>query len=155
MYARKERLNLRRYCKLGRSGGMPPPPPGKFSNFRGSEMPFPAFSAGPFQQINTEKKTMFSCLFYISSVYRYARYSIYRKKGKTVTPSRRLQATAEGETSTLQTGKYTKIMRKIYHSFRLNDKNAFRKLEIYNYIFDISNCVDRRICVYGRYSPDI
>ena len=53
------------------------------------------------------------------------------KKSKTVTPSRRLQATQKAKRSTLQTGKYTKIMRKIYHSFRFNDKNAFRKLDIY------------------------
>ena len=60
------------------------------------------------------------------------------KKSKTVTPSRRLQATQKAKRSTLQTGKYTKIMRKIYHSFRFNDKNAFRKLDIYIYFFDIS-----------------
>ena len=44
------------------------------------------------------------------------RYSVYAKKGKTVTPSRRLHA--KGETSTLQTSKYINIIRKIYQSNR-------------------------------------
>ena len=52
------------------------------------------------------------------------------KKSKTVTPSRRLQATQKAKRSTLQMDKYTKVVRKIYHSFRFNDKNAFRKLDI-------------------------
>ena len=43
---------------------------------------------------------------------------------------------AKGETSTLQTGKDTNIMRKIFQSSWVNDKNAFKKKRIY--IFQIS-----------------
>ena len=42
---------------------------------------------------------------------------------------------AKGETSTLQTGKDTNIMRNIFQSSWVNDKNAFKK---YIYIFQIS-----------------
>ena len=44
---------------------------------------------------------------------------------------RRLQA--KGETSTLH--KDTNIMRKIYQSFRVYDKNCFHKKISYNYIY--------------------
>lgn len=62
------------------------------------------------------------------------RWNVYRKKGKTVIPSRRLQA--GGKTSALQTGKCTKIMRKIYQSSWSNDKDAFRKWEKKFYCID-------------------
>ena len=61
MYVRKERLDLRRYCKQGESG-LPQP------KFKGSEMSFPAFSAGHFQEINTKENAIISCLIYISGV---------------------------------------------------------------------------------------
>ena len=61
MYVRKERLDLRRYCKQGESG-LPQP------KFKGSEMSFPAFSAGHFQKINTKENAIISCLIYISGV---------------------------------------------------------------------------------------
>ena len=64
------------------------------------------------------------CLIY-SSV-------IGRVKRENVTPSRRLQA--KGETSTLQTGKYTKTAQKIYKSSPFNDKNAFSKLILLAYM---------------------
>ena len=67
--------------------------------------------------------TVVSSLIYISSVI--DKVQCLRKKGKTVTPSRRLHA--KGETSTLQTSKYTNIIRKIYQSSRFNNKNAFTK----------------------------
>ena len=53
------------------------------------------------------------------------RYSVTGEQGKTLMSSRRLQE--KGETSSLQTGKDTNIMRQIYQSSRFNDKNAFRK----------------------------
>ena len=68
------------------------------------------------------------------------RYSIHGKEGKTVTLLRRLQA--KGETSTLH--KDTNIMRKIYQSFRVYDKNCFQKkyhIIIIVYIFKISAVV--------------
>ena len=67
-------------------------------------MPSPAFSAGHFQKIKTKKNAVINCLFYpsISSVVGKVR-TVYGKKGKTVTPSRRLQA--KGEMCTLQTSK--------------------------------------------------
>ena len=49
-----------------------------------------------------EGKCSFSFLFYSISGVRSARYNLYGKKGKTVTPSRKLQA--KGDTSSLQTG---------------------------------------------------
>ena len=49
-----------------------------------------------------------------------------------MTPSRRLQA--KGETSTLQTGKYTNTAQKIYKSSPFNDKNAFSKLILLAYV---------------------
>ena len=61
MYVRKERLDLRRYCKQGESG-LPQP------KFKGSEMSFPAFSTGHFQEINTKENAIISCLIYISGV---------------------------------------------------------------------------------------
>ena len=80
-----------------------------------------------------------SCFIYISSVI--GKVQCLRKKGKTVTPSRRLQA--KGVMSTLQMGKGTNIMRKIYQSSRFNEKTAFRKSKIYMY-FSVRN---------GRYAP--
>ena len=56
------------------------------------------------------------------------KYSFYGKEGKTETLLRRLQA--KGETSTLH--KDTNIMRKIYQSFRVYDKNCFQKKVQYN-----------------------
>ena len=50
-----------------------------------------------------ERKCSFSFFFYSISGVRSARYNLYRKKGKTVTPSRKLRA--KGDTSSLQTGK--------------------------------------------------
>ena len=50
-----------------------------------------------------ERKCSFSFFFYSISGVRSARYNLYGKKGKTVTPSRKLRA--KGDTSSLQTGK--------------------------------------------------
>ena len=52
--------------------------------------------------METKKNTVISCLFYPSLVL-LVRYSVYGKKGKTVTSSRRLQA--KDEMCTLQSGK--------------------------------------------------
>ena len=60
------------------------------------------------------------------------------KKGQNSDAIKKVTGNAEGETFTLQTGKYTKIVRKNYHSFPFNDKITFRKLEIHIYVFDIS-----------------
>ena len=49
------------------------------------------------------RKCSFSFFFYSISGVRSARYNLYGKKGKTVTPSRKLRA--KGDTSSLQTGK--------------------------------------------------
>ena len=49
-----------------------------------------------------KENAVISCLFYPSLVFS-VRYSVYGKKGKTVTPSRRLQA--KGEMCTVQTAK--------------------------------------------------
>ena len=50
-----------------------------------------------------ERKCSFSFFFYSISGVRSARYNLYGKKGKTVTPPRKLRA--KGDTSSLQTGK--------------------------------------------------
>ena len=50
-----------------------------------------------------ERECSFSFFFYSISGVRSARYNLYEKKGKTVTPSRKLRA--KGDTSSLQTGK--------------------------------------------------
>ena len=67
-------------------------------------MPSPAFSAGHFQKIKTKENAVINCLFYpsISSVVGKVR-TVYGKKGKTVTPSRTLQA--KDEMCSLQMGK--------------------------------------------------
>lgn len=57
------------------------------------------------------------------------------KRGQNSDAIKKVTGNAEGETFTLQTGKYTKIVRKNYHSFPFNDKIAFRKLEIYIYMY--------------------
>ena len=64
--------------------------------------------------MNTKENALISSLIYISAVIGKAK--CLRKKCKTVTPSRRLQA--EDEMSTLQRGKNTNMMRKIYQSSR-------------------------------------
>ena len=63
-----------------------------FLNFQG------AFSVNKY-----ERKCSFSFFFYSISGVRSARYNLYGRKGKTVTPSRKLRA--KGDTSSLQTGK--------------------------------------------------
>ena len=85
MYVRKERLDLRRYWKQGGSG-LPQP------KFKGSEMSFPAFSTGHFQEINTKENAIISCLIYISGVKLSAvKVQCSReKKDKTVRPPWRL-----------------------------------------------------------------
>ena len=45
--------------ELRGSGSMPPQ---KILKFRVSEMPFPGFSAGHFQQINTQESAVVSCI---------------------------------------------------------------------------------------------
>ena len=42
-------------------------------------------------------------------------------------------------------------MRKIYQSFRFNDKNAFS----YYFSYFSSTCTHGRMCAYGRYAPEI
>ena len=85
MCAREEKLERRRLSKL-----VPCSP--SFLNFQG------AFSVNKY-----EGKYSFSFFFYSISGYRSARYNLYEKKGKTVTPSGKLQA--KSDTSSLQTGK--------------------------------------------------
>ena len=63
-----------------------------FLNFQG------AFSVSKY-----EGKCSFSFFFYYISGVRSAGYNLYGKKGKTVPPSRKLQA--KGDTSSLRTGK--------------------------------------------------
>ena len=70
--------------------------PQKIYKFRVSEKPSPAVGH---QQMKTRENAVIYCSFYPSLVLSVR----YRKKGKTVTPSRRLQA--KGETCSLQTGK--------------------------------------------------
>ena len=66
--------------------------PQKIFTFGVSQMPSPAFSAGHFQSIKTKENTVISCLFYPSLALS-VKYRLFTaKKGKTVTPSRTLQA---------------------------------------------------------------
>ena len=68
-------------------------------------------------------------------------------KGKTMTPLKRLQA--KGETSTLQTGKKTNKMWKIFQLYRINDKNYLRKWKKKNLI----SAVRTGVCPYARHAP--
>ena len=83
--AREEKSERQRRSKLVSSSP-------SFLNFQG------AFSVNKY-----ERKCSFSFFFYSISGVRSARYNLYGKKGKTVTPSRKLRA--KGDTSSLQTGK--------------------------------------------------
>ena len=64
------------------------PPPKKFK-FWGSEMPFPALSTGHFNKYERKSKWL-EYILPISNVV--AKVQCLRKKGKTVTPLRKLQA---------------------------------------------------------------
>ena len=134
-------------------------------------MPFPALSTGYFNKYERKSKWL-EYILPISSIS--VKVERLRKKGKTVTPSMKLQA--KGEIAYMTTAclrlssslvirwlrarrlpfrraKDTNMMRKIYQSPLLNDKNAFKKsVYIYmkNYFPDFS-CT--RMCVYGRYAP--
>ena len=99
-----EKGKLPRYCKLGGSA-----PQEKFLNL----------GAQNCHILSKKRRQQFK--YPVLSV----RYSVTGEQGKTLTSSRRLQE--KGETSSLQTGKDTNIMRQIYQSSRFNDKNAFRK----------------------------
>ena len=81
-------------------------PPRKISNLGAQKLPFPAFSTGVLSKINMRKRQYF--IFSFTSLVLSVRRNVYRKKGKTVMPSRRLQV--EGKISALQTGKCSKIM---------------------------------------------
>ena len=83
--AREDKSERQRRSKLVSSSP-------SFLNFQG------AFSVNKY-----ERKCSFSFFFYSISGVRSARYNLYGKKGKTVTPSRKLRA--KGDTSSLQTGK--------------------------------------------------
>ena len=107
-------------------------PPRKISNLGAQKLPIPTFSTGVFKYINMRKRQYF--IVYFTSLVLSVRWNVYRKKGKTVIPSRRLQA--EGKTSALQTGKCTKIMQKIYQSSWSSGKDAFRKWEKKFYCID-------------------
>ena len=72
-----------------RLGDAPPPPTKKFK-FWGSEMPFPALSTGHFNKYERKSKWL-EYILPISNVV--VKVQCLRKKGKTVTPSRKLQAT--------------------------------------------------------------
>ena len=86
-------------------------PPEKCSNLGAQKL---LFSAGHFQEINMRKGQYF-IVYFTSLGFNISKVQYLRKKkGKTVMPSRRLQA--EGKMSALQIGKYTKIMQKIYQS---------------------------------------
>ena len=99
-----EKGKLPRYCKLGGSA-----PQETFLNL----------GAQNCHILSKKRRQQFK--YPVLSV----RYSVTGEQGKTLTSSRRLQE--KGETSSLQTGKDTNIMRQIYQSSRFNDKNAFRK----------------------------
>ena len=90
MYTGKERLDLLRYCKLGESRGMLPPLPPKFFIYAISCVFLRTFSVNKYK--GKENATI-SFLIYISSVI--GKVQCKRKKGKTVTPSRRSQARGE------------------------------------------------------------
>ena len=129
-------------------------------------MPFPALSTGHF--IKYETKCKYSVVVKVQWL---------RKKGKTVTPSRKLQAKGEIACMTaaclrlssslvtrwlrarrlpFRRAKDTNIMRKIYQPPLFNDKNAFRKsvyLSVYLYFPADFQLYARRMCVYGRYAP--
>ena len=83
--AREDKSERQRRSKLVSSSP-------SFLNFQG------AFSVNKY-----ERKCSFSFFSYSISGVRSARYNLYGKKGKTVTPSRKLRA--KGDTSSLQTGK--------------------------------------------------
>ena len=83
--AREEKSERRRRSKLVSCTP-------SFLNFQG------AFSVNKY-----EGKCSFSFFFYYISGVRSAGYNLYGKKGKTVPPSRKLQA--KGDTSSLRTGK--------------------------------------------------
>ena len=84
--AREEKSERRRRSKLELLSSP------SFLNFQG------AFSVNKY-----EGKCSFSFFFYYISGVRSAGYNLYGKKGKTVPPSRKLQA--KGDTSSLRTGK--------------------------------------------------
>ena len=117
-------------------------------------MPFPALSTGHFIKYERKCKWL-EYIVPISSVV--VKVLWLRKKGKTVTPSRKLQAKGEIACMTaaclrlssslvtrwlrarrlpFKRAKDTNIMRKIYQPPLFNDKNAFRKsvyLSVYLY----------------------
>ena len=66
--------------------------PQNIFTFGVSEMPSPAFSTGHFQSTKTRENTVISCLFYPSLVLSVKYRLFMAKKGKTVMPSRTLQA---------------------------------------------------------------
>ena len=136
-------------------------------------MQFPALSTGHFNKYERKSKWL-EYILPISDVV----LKVQCKKGKTVTPSRKLQAKGEiacmydsrlsssllrnipsdsltkGEAFTLQTGKRHQYKARFYQSPLFNDKNAFRKsVYIYKYYFPDFSCTHRRMCVYGRYAP--
>ena len=79
MYVRKERLVLRRYLKLGGCGARSRR---KIFKFKGSEMVFPAFSAGDnFQKTNNDEKSNY-LVVYLTSLVLSVRYCVYGKKGQ-------------------------------------------------------------------------
>ena len=71
-----------------RLGDAPPPKKKKFK-FWGSEMPFPALSTGHFNKYERKSKWL-EYILPISNVV--VKVHCLRNKGKTVTPSRKLQA---------------------------------------------------------------
>lgn len=76
-----------------------------------------------------KENAIFPRLFYFSSVFGKVVYGKKRLKQLRHHISRLQAKTAKGQTWTLQMGKdtYNFWMRKIYQSYRVNDKNVFRK----------------------------
>ena len=112
-------------------------------------MPFPAFSAGHFQEINTKENAIISCLIYIPGVKLSAGKVLTGKKDETVRPPWRLHA--KGEMSTLQTGKDTNIINKFINYPDLMIKTFS---ENKNICFPDFTCTHGRMCAYGRYAPE-
>ena len=113
-----------------------------FLNFQG------AFSVNKY-----EGKCSFSFFFYSISGVRSAGYNLYGKKGKAVTPSRKLQA--KGDTPSLQTGKqryqYPFVLVHVQNYTRELDRSSVRQPTIQGFLTSVHGIIKISLCVLFIY----
>ena len=133
--AREEKSERRRRSKLVSCSP-------SFLNFQG------AFSVNKY-----EGKCSFSFFFYSISGVRSAGYNLYGKKGKAVTPSRKLQA--KGDTPSLQTGKqryqYPFVLVHVQNYTRELDRSSVRQPTIQGFLTSVHGIIKISLCVLFIY----